>query len=81
MVMILIHPLIQSYMNNLPSKFGHLENNNLERETSWTDDLLTNGLPKRAFTNPITSMFVLLLEDFLKVAYQRIDDIKNWWEV
>ena len=63
------------------NKFRHLEDNNDEREWSWTDNLISRGLPKRAFTNPVTSAFVFLLDDFFKMGIQSIVNIKNCWRV
>jgi hypothetical protein len=63
------------------NKFRHLESNNDERSWSWSRNIISNGLPKRAFTNPITSSFIFLLDDFFKMGVQSIDSIKNWWRV
>ncbi len=68
-------------MSRQHTKFNHLESNKASRETTWTDNLYVNGLPKRAFTNPVTSMFILMLQDYAKPIFQKIDHIKNWWRV
>jgi len=68
-------------MSRIKTKYNHLENNKCNRETDWTKGLLTNGLPKRAFTNPTTAMFILMLEEFMIPVYQQIDLVKNWWRV
>jgi len=63
------------------NKFSHLQKNKASREIAWTDNILTSKLPKRAFTNPTTSMFILHIENFIKPIYQNVDLIKNWWKV
>lgn len=63
------------------NKFKHLEDNKSSREYSWAENLISNGLPKRGFTNPVTSNFIFLLDDLFKMGLQSIDSIKNWWRV
>jgi len=63
-------------------KFEPLEENNIDKQRGeWDKDLLTSKLPKRAFTNPITSIFILMLEDWIKPTFKGTDAIRNWWKI